>query len=144
MVIITVIIVLLLRSCHYNNSLQTDVTSTTESKELDFIPYGNNETITIPGIDGLSLKAGQLQQQVDFYNPSRNKCYFKMSLYLSDDTKVWQSDYLAPSESISEIMLNQRLERGLYKNCRLVYECFSLTDKSPLNSGTVKLEINSY
>lgn len=139
-----VIIVLLLRSCYFNN-MQSDITSSTEPKTLDFTPYNNNnETITIPGVDGLSLKSGQLKQQVDFYNPSQNKCYFKISLYLSNDTKVWQSDYLAPSEQISEITLNQKMERGLYKNCRLLYECFSLNDKSPLNSGNVKLEINSY
>lgn len=145
MVIMVVIIALLLRSCHCNNNPSSDITSPTESKGLDFTPYGNNnETITIPGIDGLNLKAGQLQQQVDFYNPQKNKCYFKISLYLSDDTMVWQSDYLAPSERISEISLNHELHRGLYKNCRLVYDCFSLTDKSPLNSGSVKLEINSY
>ncbi len=57
---------------------------------------------------------------------------------------LWQSGYIAPSEHISEISLNKKLHRGLYKNCRLVYDCFSLTDKSPLNSGSVKLEINSY
>lgn len=146
LVIVAIILVLLLHSCQgHNTNSVADVTTTTESKLLDFEPYDKtDDIITIPGIDGLNLRAGQLQQQVDFNNPSENKCYFKISLYLSDDTMIWQSGYIAPSEHISEISLKKKLHRGLYKNCRLVYDCFSLTDKSPLNSGSVKLEINSY
>lgn len=140
------ILVFSLRSYHYgNNNLTSDAATSTESNALDFTPYDKtSDTITIPGIDGLNLKARQLQQQVDFYNPSKNKCFFKISLYLSDGTMIWQSDYIAPSEQITEINLNQELQSGLYKNCRLVYDCFSLNEKTPFNSGTVKLEINSY
>ena len=145
MVAIVIIVVLVLRSCDCNNNSTLDITSSTESTGLDFTPHNEgNDKITIPGVNGLNLKAGQLQQQVDFYNPEKNKCYFKISLYLSDDTLIWQSDFLAPSDQISEISLNQELNRGIYKNCRLLYECFSLENKSPLNSGNVKLEINSY
>lgn len=145
LVAMVIIVVLLMRSCQCNNNQTVDITSSTESNELDFTPYDRmNDTITIPGIDGLNLKSGQLQQQVDFYNPQKNKCYFKISLYLSDGTMIWQSDYIAPSEKISEINLNKKLHKGLYKNCQLVYECFSLNNKSPLNGGSVKLEINSY
>lgn len=145
MITIVIIVVLVLRSCDCNNNSTLDITSSTESNRLDFTPYDKDkDKITIPGVDGLNLKAGQLQQQVNFYNPEKNKCYFKISLYLSDDTLIWQSDFLAPSDKISEISLNQELNRGIYKNCRLLYECFSLENKSPLNSGNVKLEINSY
>lgn len=138
-------LVCLFYSCHSHKTNPTADTTTTESKSLDFQPYNNTEdTITIPGIDGLNLKAGQLQQQVDFCNPSQNKCYFQISLFLSDGTLIWKSDYIAPSEEISEIILVKALQRGLYKNCRLVYDCYSINDKSQLNSGAVKLEINSY
>lgn len=144
--IVIVILVLLFYFCQRHNANSTaDVTSTTESESLDFTPYNNTEdTITIPGIDGLNLKAEQLQQQVDFYNPPQNKCYFQISMFLSDGTLIWKSDYIAPSKKISEITLYKELQRGLYKNCRLVYDCYSLNDKSQLNSGEVKLEINSY
>lgn len=143
--VVVIMLVWLFYSCQSHKTNLTADTTTTESKSLDFTPYNNTEdTITIPGIDGFNLKAGQLQQQVDFYNPQKNKCYFKISLYLSDGTMIWQSDYIAPSEKISEINLNKKLHKGLYKNCQLVYECFSLNNKSPLNGGSVKLEINSY
>lgn len=139
-----IMLVWLFYSCQSHKTNPTAATTTTESKSLDFTPYNTADTITIPGIDGLNLKAGQLNQQVDFCNPSQNKCYFQISLFLSDDTLMWKSDYIAPSEEISEITLFKELQRGLYKNCRLVYDCYSLNDKSQLNSGEVKLEINSY
>lgn len=140
-----IMLVWLFYSCQSHKTNPTAATTTTESKSLDFTPYNNTaDTITIPGIDGLNLKAGQLNQQVDFCNPSQNKCYFQISLFLSDGTLMWKSDYIAPSEEISEITLFKELQRGLYKNCRLVYDCYSLNDKSQLNSGEVKLEINLY
>lgn len=142
--VVVIMLVWLFYSCQSHKTNPTADTTTTESKSLDFTPYNNTDTITIPGIDGLNLKAGQLQQQVDFCNPSQNKCYFQISLFLSDGTLMWKSDYIAPSEEISEITLFKELQRGLYKNCRLVYDCYSLNDKSQLNSGEVKLEINSY
>lgn len=145
LVIVVIILVWLFYSCKSHNTYPTEDATTTESKSLDFTPYNNTaDTITIPGIDGLNLKAGQLQQQVDFCNPSQNKCYFQISLFLSDGTLIWKSDYISPSEEILEITLYKELQRGLYKNCRLVYDCYSLNDKSQLNSGEVKLEINSF
>lgn len=143
--VVVIMLVWLFYSCQSHKTNPTAATTTTESKSLDFTPYNNTaDTITIPGIDGLNLKAGQLNQQVDFCNPSQNKCYFQISLFLSDGTLMWKSDYIAPSEEIPEITLYKELQRGLYKNCRLVYDCYSLNDKSQLNSGEVKLEINSY
>lgn len=143
--VVVIMLVWLFYSCQSHKTNPTAATTTTELKSLDFTPYNNTaDTITIPGIDGLNLKAGQLNQQVDFCNPSQNKCYFQISLFLSDGTLMWKSDYIAPSAEISEITLYKELQRGLYKNCRLVYDCYSLNDKSQLNSGEVKLEINSY
>lgn len=89
------------------------------------------------------MKSGQIQQTVDFYNPEQNACSFVLSLYLSDDTLIYQSDFLAPGEHIVEITLNQALQQGVYGKCRLVYECFTLDNKCPLNTGEVVLEINS-
>lgn len=148
LILLFVVVIILVWLFYFSQSHKTNPvadTTTTESKSLDFTPYNNTaDTITIPGIDGLNLKAGQLNQQVDFCNPSQNKCYFQISLFLSDGTLMWKSDYIAPSAEISEITLYKELQRGLYKNCRLVYDCYSLNDKSQLNSGEVKLEINSY
>ena len=143
--IIILILLLLLRSCQSGKPPPKVNDTTTESKTLDFVP--NNETsqsIIIPGVNGINLKSNQLEQKVDFYNPDKNNCYFRITLYLSDDTLIWQSNLIEPSKHIIEIKLNQALQRGLYRNCRLVYDCYTLDEKSPLNGGQVKLEINSY
>lgn len=144
LLVVVVVIVLLLRSCE--TGTRTVVTDTMPPKNtLDFTPAGERQanTITIPGMTGITMKSGQLQQTVDFYNPEQNACYFVLSLYLSDDTLIYQSDFLAPGEHISEIVLNQALQRGVYGKCRLVYECFTLDNKCGLNTGEVILEINS-
>lgn len=141
LVFLIFLIFCLCRSCEKSPSGNTSE----PEKTLEFIPADerDSDNITIPGITGLNMKSNQLNQTVDFYNPDSNLCYFKISLYLSDDTLIYQSDYLKPSEHITEITLHQALRRGIYKNCRLVYQCYSLTDKIELNSGELKLEINA-
>lgn len=144
LIMLVVMIVILVRSC--GNEPISDVPQTEmQDNKLDFTPSGNGSknAITIPGMTGLTMKAGQLEQTVDFYNPEQNECYFRISLYLSDNTLIYQSDYIAPSEHVTDISLKQVLECGVYGKCRLVYDCFALEDKSALNSGEVILEINS-
>lgn len=110
---------------------------------LDFIPNtAEAKTITIPATNGLNFKSGQILQCVDLYNPKENNCYFRISIYLSDNTLLWQSNYLKPTEKINEISISQVLQKGTYKNCLMIYDCFAITDESRLNSGEVKIEIN--
>ena len=141
---VVVVVILLLRSCGDSPVIPSTDTDPTKGT-LNFTPAGEqqNNTITIPGMTGITLQSGRLEQAVDFHNPKENACYFVLSLYLSDDTLIYQSNYLAPGERITEIMLNQPLQRGIYGKCRLVYECFTLDNKYALNTGEVVLEINS-
>lgn len=141
---VAVVVILLLRSCGDNPVLAPTDTDPTKNT-LNFTPAGEQQinTITIPGMTGITLQSGRLEQAVDFHNPKENTCYFVLSLYLSDDTLIYQSDYLAPGERITEIKLTQPLQRGIYGKCRLVYECFTLDKKYALNTGEVVLEINS-
>lgn len=142
-VLLILLIFLLLRSCSDGQSSTTPKQS--EQKTLDFTPYDyTGDRITIPAVTGINFKANQLTQSVDLSNPAQNACYFRLSLYLSDDTLIWQSDLIAPSETITEITLMQKLDSGLYRNCKLVYDCFDLDDQTPLNSANVQLEINSH
>ena len=69
-------------------------------------------------------------------------CNFSL-LYLSDGTKIYQSENLMPSERITNITLLEPLQKGLYKNCRIVYECFDLQTNAPLNGGQMTIEIQS-
>lgn len=150
LIVLIVIFLIGLKCCYskpdsLKSSLDTIQTETTD-KYLEFEPAADNpiNSITIPGVTGLSMKSDQLQQKVDFFNPEENNCYFVISIYLSDDTLIYKSDYLAPAESITKITLLQTLQKGTYKNCRMVYNCYTLDGKAALNSGTVIFEINSY
>lgn len=147
-VLIIVIVILLFRSCQNspkeNQSQEKDSSSAAE-KSLDFTPYADSESgkITLPAVTGLNFKANQKKQTVDFKNPDSNRVNFEISIKLSDDSEIWRSDTLKPGEQIKSITLYQPLQRGLYANCSLVYECYDPDTNQQLNGGRVKIEINS-
>ena len=141
---IIVVVILSLRGCNGTTPNDNNNSSDTASdKVLDFTPAEESKSIKIPAVTGVYMRAGELKQTVDFYNPKENNCYFVISLYLSDDTLIYKSDMIAPAEHIKEITLLQELKRGIYRNCRLVYNCYSLDNKTQLNGSNVVLEINA-
>ena len=143
-IVIIVIVILSLRGCNGTTPKDNNNSSNTASdKVLDFTPAPENKSIQIPAVTGIYMRAGELKQTVDFYNPQENNCYFVISLYLSDDTLIYKSDMIAPAEHIKVITLLQELKRGIYRNCRLVYNCYSLDNKTQLNGSNVVLEINA-
>lgn len=141
LVLFVLLLLFLLKSCKNAENAPSEETTSTQ-KTLDFEPY-SDKRIEIPGFQGISLTSGQLNQKVNFYNPQNNNCYFIISIYLSDDTKIFESDYIAPGETIEDIMLLQPLQKGLYKNCLLQYRCFSLSDKTELNGSMQTITINT-
>lgn len=141
-VIVIIALFLILRACNFNSGYNESTDENTP-KPLDFTPIGEENRITIPAVTGLALTASSVHQTVNLHNPSENSCFFVISIYLSDDTLIYQSDYLAPAERLNEIELNQELPRGIYQNCRMVYACYSLDKKTPLNSGETIIEITS-
>ena len=145
--VILIMLIISLRCCNRSTPPPSGTDSTTEStadKVLDFVPAGdNNGRIQIPAVTGLNMRAGQLEQTVDFYNPKENSGYFVIRLCLLDDTVIYKSGMLAPGEHITTITLSQELQRGLYRNCRMIYNCYALDGKTQLNGSNVVLEINS-
>ena len=102
----------------------------------------NESTISIPGYEGLTLKADRLEQNISLNNPPQNTCYFVITLSLEDGTQLWQSDYIKPGETSSPIVLMQSLEKGTYPNAVLQYSCFKMDDeKTPLNGAETKLTL---
>lgn len=143
-IVVIVVVILSLRGCNGTTPNDNNNSSNTASdKVLDFTPAEESKSIKIPAVTGIYMRAGELKQTVDFYNPQENNCYFVISLYLSDDTLIYKSDMIAPAEYIKEITLLQELKRGIYRNCRLVYNCYSLDNKTQLNGSNVVLEINA-
>lgn len=102
----------------------------------------NENSISIPGYEGITLKADSLKQTVALKNPEQNTCYFVIALYLEDGTMLWQSDYIKPGETSSPIVLTQSLEKGNYPNAVLQYSCFKTdSEKTQLNGAETKLTL---
>ena len=98
-----------------------------------------NMSISVPGYEKLEFTAGKKMQRVYLYNPKGNTCYFKLNLTLEDGTVIWQSDLLEPGMAFNRIQLEQTLEKGIYENVTLNYECYSLVDQRKLNGSAIKL-----
>lgn len=112
-----------------------------QNQDSDLIEK-NEDTISIPGYEGITLRADSLEQIVSLNNPIQNTCYFVITLYLEDGTRLWQSDYIKPGETSSPIVLTQSLEKGTYPNAVLQYSCFKMDDeKTPLNGAETKLTL---
>lgn len=113
----------------------------TETAEAAPVEKTEN-SISIPGFEGLTLQAGEKKQSVALKNPEQNPCYFVITLILDDGTVLWESDYIAPGEISKPITLNQPLEAGTYPNSILRYSCFTLDkNRSPLNGAETKLTL---
>lgn len=103
----------------------------------------NENTIDIPGFDVMNLKAGETSQNVNLYNPEQNTCYFKMTLSLSDGTKLWESGLIEPGKGLYNITLSKALDAGTYENAVLKYDCFTMDEnQSPLNGAEIKIKLN--
>ncbi len=98
--------------------------------------------IAIPGYEGLTLQAGAKKQSLRLPNPKENDCYFQISLYLADDTLLWQSDLIKPGKTSAPITLSRPLDPGTYPGATLRYACFRLDrEKTPLNGAETKLTL---
>jgi len=100
------------------------------------------DSIDIPGFGELHFKAGQTEQNMTVPNPPQNFCWFKVSLVLEDGTILWTSDLIAPGEESEPIVLSTPLERGIYKNAMLKYQCFAdEAEQKALNGAETKLTL---
>lgn len=98
--------------------------------------------IAIPGYEALTLQAGARKQSLRLPNPEENDCYFQISLYLADDTLLWQSDLIKPGKTSAPITLSRPLDPGAYPGATLRYSCFRLDrEKMPLNGAETKLTL---
>ena len=87
------------------------------------------ENLAIPCWDTMVMVANQSEQEVNFYNPEKNKgCDFQLTLALEDGTELWKSQLIPNGKAIYEIELNQTLEAGTYK-AKITYDCFTSDGK---------------
>ena len=108
------------------------------------LDYDNNQAggIAIPTSQGYNLLHGQTEQEINLSNPSTNTCDFIISIYLSDGTKLYQSDRVAPGESLTEITILQPLQSGVYRKSVIVYDCYKHGTQEPITRIEVAVELN--
>ena len=102
-------------------------------------PTPAQDTIAIPGYEGLTLRAGE---DLCLPNPEQNTCYFVITLSLADGTPLWQSERVAPGELSDPIRLQVELEPGVYPDAQLAYACFRMDETlTPLNGAQMELTL---
>lgn len=102
-------------------------------------PTPAQDTIAIPGYEGLTLRAGE---DLCLLNPEQNTCYFVITLSLADGTPLWQSERVAPGELSDPIRLQVELEPGVYPDAQLAYACFRMDENlTPLNGAQMELTL---
>ena len=101
---------------------------------------GSGESIDIPGYTNLTLQAGSKSQSVYLSNPEKNAAYFVMTLTLENGETLWKGRALYPGEAFTDIKLNKPLDAGDYAAI-LHYDCFSVSDKEPLNGAEINLNL---
>ncbi len=145
-IIVAVVVLLIGFAIGFNsdNSINTNENNTENSQQMDVDQSvkKNDGTISIPGYESLTLKADVCEQDVSLINPPQNNCYFIISLFLSDGTKLWESDMIEPGSTSAPIVLIKPISEGYYTDCILLYSCFS-HDQSlkPLNGAETKLTL---
>lgn len=120
-----------------NNDAPSEFSEPTVSAETK----KTEDTIAIPGYEGLTLKADSKKQELSLKNPETNTCYFVITLYLEDGTELWKSEMIKAGDVSKPIKLNQELSAGNYP-AKLKYECYRMdAKKTPLNGAEMKLTL---
>lgn len=96
----------------------------------------------LPAYGELTFKAGTKEQETVLQNPSENSCLIRISLILADGTTIYQSELVKPGYYTKPITLVAPMERGIYRDVTMKYECFTDDEAhTPLNGATTKLDI---
>ncbi|MBO0458326.1 tRNA (uracil-5-)-methyltransferase [Enterococcus hulanensis] len=144
---LAIIVLLIIASKGYSHFKKKVDLMNIDSSAVDWNGKKNKEsanqeaTIAIPGFEKVTLKAKETKQEVNFHNPETNDCYFKLSLIHPNGSVLWTSNLIEPGKGMYEIELKETLSEGEYEDTILKYECFSLTDQSPLNGTEINLKL---
>lgn len=97
--------------------------------------------IQIPGYSKAEMEEGDTQLHLSIGNPKENNCRFYVTVRLEDGTVLYKSELLKPGYGLTEIPLEQTLNKGTY-DAEVFYECVTLDeDASPLNSAISKFQL---
>ena len=138
---IAVIAVLMLRKDKPEDNTPTVIGGGEPIPEDVGIPKDVGNT-HLPAYGGLTFEAGTKEQDDVLQNPGENSCLIRISLILENGTTIYTSELVKPGYYTKPITLVAPMERGIYRNVTLKYECFTDDDAhKPLNGATSKLDI---
>lgn len=111
--------------------------SVNSSSSLDAV-----DSISIPGMESMTISADTKNVSVNLYNPQNNNCYFEISIILDDGNKeIYKSKLIKPGQQLYEIELEQKLDKGTY-NATLHYSTYTTDGNyTPLNGANVPFKI---
>lgn len=98
-------------------------------------PGSEAASIEIPGYGSMTLKADRIVQEVFLHNPEGNNCYFLISLFLPDGTRLYQSGLIPPGKVIYSAEFSIEVSAGTYENAILQYQCFRLSEEREKING---------
>lgn len=88
---------------------------TAVSYHIDGVRNTDPESILLPGISRLKVKAGEVRIHTALVNPEGNTCYFKYIIQLADTKEVlYTSGLIEPGKAVTEFELIRMLEPGEY------------------------------
>lgn len=88
---------------------------TAVSYHIDGVRNTDPESILLPGISRLKVKAGELRIHTALINPEGNTCYFKYIIQLADTKEVlYTSGLIEPGKAVTEFDITRMLKPGEY------------------------------
>jgi FtsZ-interacting cell division protein ZipA len=99
-------------------------------------------SISIPGVKSMKISKDSKTASVDLYNPSKNNCYFEISIILKDCNKqIYKSNLVRPGQHIYQIDLSQTLPKGEY-TAVLHYDTYAMDDNyTELNGANIEFTL---
>ena len=146
LLIMAIIVIFALKGCsnsggNYSNPNLPDIQFNNDN---GYSPNSQANSVEIPAVTGIVVESNTLSQKLNISNPSDNKYVFIVEIYLGDGTKLYTSDYIYPSDIVTNVRFNTTLKSGVYKNALMVYTCCTLDDQhTPLTRYEFPIEIRS-
>ena len=146
LLIMAIIVIFALKGCSNSdgNYSRPNLPDIQFNNDNGYLPNSQNNVVEIPAVTGIVVKSNTLSQQLNISNPSDNKYVFIVEIYLGDGTKLYTSDYIYPSDTVTKVRFNTVLNSGVYKNALMVYTCCTMDDQhTPLTRYEFPIEIRS-
>lgn len=111
-------------------------TATQTLQPVQIIEPPPDNSISVPGFERLIVQ-GKTLHAADITNPTRNTCYFVVSIILADGTVVYRSGVLARGQVVGTVELIQSLSQGRYEGTIARYSCYAIENMQPLNGADI-------